>query len=55
MGAKLAWPVRQPCLVFAGVALDKPEYIALWKKLDADPTVEEVLRNFPVRQPVLWF
>lgn len=49
------WPVRQPCLVFAGVALDKPEYIALWKKLDADPTVEEVLRNLPVRQPVLWF
>jgi hypothetical protein len=49
------WPVRQPCLVFAGVALDKPEYIALWKKLEADPTVEEVLRNFPVRQPVLWF
>jgi hypothetical protein len=48
------WPVRQPCLVFAGVALDKPEYIALWKKLDADPTVEEVLRNLPVRQPVLW-
>ena len=44
-----------PCLVFAGVALDKPEYIALWKKLDADPAVEEVLRNFPVRQPLLWF
>jgi hypothetical protein len=41
--------------VFAGVALDKPEYIALWRKLEADPTVEEVLRNLPVRQPVLWF
>jgi hypothetical protein len=41
--------------VFAGVALDKPEYIALWKKLDADPAVKEVLRNLPVRQPVLWF
>jgi hypothetical protein len=49
-----AWPVRQPCLIFAGLALDKPEYVSLWKKLDADPTVEEVLRNFPVRQPVLW-
>ena len=49
------WPVRQPCLVFAGVALDKPQYIELWKKLNADPTVEEVLRNLPVRQPVLWF
>lgn len=48
------WPVRQPCLLFAGLALDKPEYIALWRRLDADPTVEEVLRNWPVRQPVLW-
>lgn len=48
------WPVRQPSLVFAGVALDKPEYLALWKRLEADPTVEEVLRNLPVRQPLLW-
>src|SRR5579871_917360 len=49
-----AWPVRQPCLLFAALALHKPEYLALWRKLDPDPTVEEVLRNFPVRQPVLW-
>jgi hypothetical protein len=48
------WPVRQPSLLFGGVALDRPEYIALWKKLDPDPTVEEVLRNWPVRQPLLW-
>jgi hypothetical protein len=48
------WPVRQPCLLFAGLALAKPEYLALWRKLDPDPTVEEVLRNFPVRQPLLW-
>jgi hypothetical protein len=48
------WPVRQPCLLFAGVALDRPEYLALWRKLDADPKVEEVLRNWPVRQPLLW-
>ena len=48
------WPVRQPSLLFAGLALDKPDYLALWKKLDGDPTVEEVLRNWPVRQPVLW-
>lgn len=48
------WPVRQPSLLFAGVALDKPEYLALWKKLEGSPQVEEVLRNWPVRQPVLW-
>lgn len=48
------WPVRQPSLLFAGLALDKPDYLAVWKKLDGDPTVEEVLRNWPVRQPMLW-
>jgi len=48
------WPVRQPGLLFAGLALDRPEYIALWRRLDPDPTAEEVLRNFPVRQPLLW-
>jgi hypothetical protein len=48
------WPVRQPSLLFGGVALDKPDYVAMWLKLNADPTVEEVIRNFFVRQPVLW-
>jgi hypothetical protein len=48
------WPVRQPFLLFAGLALDKPEYLALWRKLDPDPAVEEVRRNFPFRQPLLW-
>ena len=52
--------VRQQDLVpaerLAGLilALDRADYIALWKRLDHDPTVEEVLRNWPVRQPVLW-
>jgi hypothetical protein len=47
-------PVRQPSLLFGGLAYDQPEWIALWKKLDADPKVGEIIRNFPVRQPVLW-
>jgi len=48
------WPVRHPFLLFGGLALDKPEYIKLWKSLDPDPQVGEVIRNFPFRQPVLW-
>jgi len=48
------WPVRQTSLLFGGHALGKPEYIALWKGLNPDPSVEEVIRNFPIRQPVLW-
>jgi hypothetical protein len=49
-----AWPVRHPSLLFAGLALQQPTYIALWQRLDPDPTVEEVIRNYPVRQPLLW-
>jgi len=48
------WPMRQASLLFAGLALDEPEYVALWKTLPADSEVEEVVRNFFVRQPVLW-
>jgi hypothetical protein len=48
------WPVRHPFLLFGGIALNKPEYIDLWKTLDPDPQVDEVIRNFPFRQPLLW-
>jgi len=48
------WPMRQSALLFGGIALNKPEYIAEWKKLPADSGVEEVVRNFFIRQPVLW-
>lgn len=47
-------PVRQPSLLFGGIAYDEPEWIAVWKKLDADPKTGEIVRNFPIRQPVLW-
>jgi hypothetical protein len=48
------WPIRHPLLIFAGLALDKPEYVERWKSLEPEPTVEEVIRNYPVRQPILW-
>lgn len=48
------WPVRQPSLLFAGIALSRPEYLGLWGKLNPDPTVPEIIRNYPVRQPLLW-
>jgi hypothetical protein len=49
------WPARQPCLLFAGLALNQPDYLALWKKLPADPTDAEVRRNIAITQPILWF
>ena len=48
------FPSRRPSLLFAGEALGHPEYVAVWKKLDANPTVAEVIRNLPIRQPLLW-
>ena len=48
------WPMRQPSLLFAGLALHKPDYLTLWRKLPADSTVDEVIRNYFLRQPMLW-
>jgi len=48
------WPMRQNSLLFAGLALERPDYVELWKKLPADSKVDEVIRNFFIRQPVLW-
>lgn len=47
-------PNRQPSLLFAGLAYREPKYIALWRKLPPDPKTAEIIRNFPIRQPVLW-
>jgi hypothetical protein len=48
------WPMRHISLLFAGRALNHRDYIELWQKLPADSNVEEVIRNFFIRQPVLW-
>ena len=43
-------PFAFQCLLFAGLALDRRAYVDLWQGLEADPTVDEVIRNFVVRQ-----
>ncbi len=48
------FPNRQPFLLFGALYFNKSQYFELWKKLEPDPTNEEVIRNFPIRQPVLW-
>jgi len=48
------WPVRQPCLIFGALAAGRADWLATWQKLEPDPQVEEIRRNFPIRQPVLW-
>jgi len=47
-------PVRQPSLLFAGIAYEDAKYLEAWRRLDPNPTVPELIRNHPIRQPLLW-
>lgn len=48
------WPVRHPFLLFAGISFNQEKYLQLWEKLDADFETPEVIRNMPLRFPLLW-
>ena len=48
------WPVRQSSLLFGGLAFKNKNYIELWKSLNANFTTPEIVRNMPVRNPILW-
>jgi hypothetical protein len=48
------WPVAQPSLVFGAVAFANKNWLEIWKKLDHSPTEQEVIRNLPVRHPLIW-
>jgi hypothetical protein len=47
------WPIAQSCLFFAGIHGDTAA-MNTWKKLDHFPTNQEVVRNAPIRNPILW-
>jgi len=48
------WPARHSSLLFAGLAYSEPRYLNLWLTLDPEPTTEEIIRNLPIRHPLLW-
>lgn len=48
------WPVRHPSLLFAGLVYNNKSYLDLWNTLEPDPAVDEIIRNYPIRQPLLW-
>ena len=64
---KQSWPYRHDVQYFDDfpcasrvcslrvLLIGNSAYIDLWKRLDPDPQVPEVIRNHPIRQPVLWF
>jgi hypothetical protein len=48
------WPVAQPFLVFGAVQFQNPTWLSTWHSLDHAPEVPEVVRNLPVRNPLIW-
>jgi hypothetical protein len=48
------WPVRHPSLLFYGLKTKNIAHLHIWGKLEPDPKTYEVLRNLPLRHPLLW-
>ncbi|GGC44371.1 hypothetical protein GCM10011386_40880 [Parapedobacter defluvii] len=48
------WPVAQPFLFLGALAYGNQELLHTWVSLEHRPTEEEVIRNLPIRYPLLW-
>jgi len=48
------WPVAQPSLVFGAAAYQQNDWFYTWKNLEHQPEVAEVIRNLPVKYPIIW-
>jgi hypothetical protein len=48
------WPVAQPFLLIGAYEFGNNEWFETWKRLEHFPTGSEVIRNLPVRNPLLW-
>ena len=48
------WPARHPSMLLGGLRYDKPQWLSAWAAFDPDPKTFEVLRNLPMRHPLLW-
>jgi hypothetical protein len=48
------WPVAHPFLIFGYQAFKDANWLETWKKLEHFPTNQEVIRNLPIRNPLIW-
>jgi len=48
------WPVAQPALVFGALAFGRNDWLETWVGLEHQPENAEVIRNLPVRHPLIW-
>ncbi|MBH45372.1 MAG: alginate lyase [Flavobacteriaceae bacterium] len=48
------WPVCHPALLFGALAYGNLNYLELYLKLPKYPSHSELIRNLPVRHPLIW-
>ena len=48
------WPVAHPFLIFGAVQTGNKNWLSIWSKSKHFPTTDEVVRNLPIRNPLLW-
>ena len=48
------WPIAHPFLLFSAVAFKDESIFQTWAALNHEPAAEEVIRNLPVRHPLIW-
>lgn len=48
------WPVAHPALLFSACDTPNGDYVSLWTMLEHFPVNDEVVRNLPIRHPLLW-
>ena len=48
------WPVAHPFLLFSAIAYDNESMFQTWAALNHYPVNEEVIRNLPIRHPLIW-
>ena len=48
------WPVAHPFLLFGYAAYGNQNWLTTWSNLEHFPTTAEVIRNLPIRNPILW-
>ncbi|MFM1961234.1 MAG: hypothetical protein RLZZ172_79 [Bacteroidota bacterium] len=48
------WPVAHPFLLFSAIAYKDESIFQTWAELNHEPETEEVIRNLPIRHPLIW-
>lgn len=49
------WPVAQPFLLFGSLQFSEKNWYETWQTLGHYPETDEIIRNLPVKNPVIWF